>query len=205
MALLGTDLRLRGHPDIDSTIALEPLVAPSAILCRTNAVSVRQVITQRANGRRVALVGDGSDVLRFARAAQELQQRGSTSHPDLACFADWDAVRYYVMADALGGELRLLVQLVDEFGVPVIESALSGLWKEDAAEVVVSTAHKGKGRQWSTVALADDFPAGTADKPLEAEELRLQYVAVTRAQHVLDLTACPTLATIVAGKETARA
>jgi len=184
-----------------SQVVTEKLERPTAVLCRTNAVSVRQVIAHRAAGRRVALVGDGSDVLRFARAAQELQQRGTTSHPDLACFSDWSSVQQYVIADALGGELKLLVNLVDEFGVPVIESALSGLWKEDAAEVVVSTAHKGKGRQWSTVALADDFPAGTAEKPLEAEELRLQYVAVTRAQHVLDLSACPSLAAIVAGKD----
>lgn len=201
LALLGTELRLKGHPDIASTVVTDAVDQPAAVLCRTNAVSVRRVIAERAKGRRVALVGDGSDVLRFARAAQELQQRGSTSHPDLACFADWQSVRQYVIADALGGELKLLVQLVDEFGVPVIESALSGLWKEAQADVVVSTAHKGKGRQWSTVALSDDFPAATADKPLDPEELRLQYVAVTRAQHVLDLSACPSLAAIVAGKE----
>jgi hypothetical protein len=201
LALLGTELRLRGHDGIDSTVATERLEKPAAVLCRTNAVSVRQVIAHRGAGRRVALVGDGSDVLRFARAAQELQDRGTTSHPDLACFADWASVRQYVIADALGGELKLLVQLVDEFGVPVIESALSGLNREDSAEVVVSTAHKSKGRQWSTVALADDFPVSTPEKPLAPEELRLQYVAVTRAQHVLDLTACPTLAAIVAGEE----
>lgn len=441
---LGTDLRLRGHDGIDSEVVTERLERPAAVLCRTNAVSVRRVISHRAAGQRVALVGDGSDVLRFARAAQELQQRGSTSHPDLACFADWPSVQQYCLApetrvltsdlrwqpiellgvgdalvgfdeiagpgtngrryvtshvtsakrlvrpcwkvtmedgtsvvssvehlwlikygrgnlhwrrtdslrpgseiaslgpswvedeskdagwlagmidgegclskgvrgsgtlvisqkegpvcerlrstlkergftfsdglgqggvmrltisggiaeklrllgeirpgrllavssrvweggrvearvrstvrsveqvgerdvialgttsrtfiaegmlshncvaDALGGELRLLVNLVDEFGVPVIESALSGLQKEATAEVVVSTAHKAKGRQWSSVALADDFPVATAEKPLEAEELRLQYVAVTRAQHVLDVSACPTLAAIVA-------
>jgi hypothetical protein len=194
---LGTDLRLRGHDDIHSAVTTERLVKPAAVLCRTNAVSVRRVISHRAAGQKVALVGDGSDVLRFARAADELQTRGHTSHPDLACFADWDAVRYYVQADALGGELKLLVQLVDEFGVPVIESALSGLQKEASADVVVSTAHKSKGRQWPTVALADDFPVSTAEKPLEPEELRLQYVAVTRAQNVLDLSACPTLATTV--------
>lgn len=201
LAQLGTDLRLRGHDDIHSAVTTERLVKPSAVLCRTNAVSVRQVISHRAGGAKVALVGDGTDVLRFARAAEELQQRGSTSHPDLACFADWASVQQYVIADALGGELKLLVQLVDEFGVPIIESALSGLNSEATADVVVSTAHKSKGRQWPTVALAEDFPIGTEDKPLEPEELRLQYVAVTRAQNVLDLSACPTLSAIVAGKD----
>jgi superfamily I DNA/RNA helicase len=197
---LGSDLRLQGHDGIESAVTLEPIESPAAVLCRTNAVSVRRVIAHRAKGQRVALVGDGTEVLRFARAARELQERGSTSHPDLACFMDWASVQSYVLADALGGELRLLVNLVDEFGVPVIEAALSGLNREDSAQVVVSTAHKAKGRQWSTVALADDFPVATPEKPLDPAEIRLQYVAATRAQHVLDLSACPTLAAIVKGE-----
>lgn len=193
---IGSDLRVRGLESIGSEVVTErdPSAVPDAVLCRTNATSVRHVLQHRAAGRSVHLVGDGKDVLSFARAAQELQQTGRTGHPELACFLDWPMVQQYVSADPQGHELRLLVQLVDEFGVPVIESALSGTCREADAQVVVSTAHKAKGRQWSTVALADDFPVGTDDKPIDQAERKLQYVAVTRAQHVLDLSACPTLA-----------
>lgn len=202
---LGAPLRLRGLESIDSTVTTEKLDAPAAVLCRTNATTVRKVLTYRQDGKRVHLVGDGSEVLRFARAAQELQQRGSTSHPDLACFMDWPSVIDYVSHDAMGHELRLLVKLVEEFGVPVIESALSGLSREDAADVVVSTCHKFKGREASSVQLAEDFPAADPERDANPEkpedhraEDRIMYVAVTRAQHVLDLSACPTLAQEVA-------
>lgn len=192
---IGSPLRVRGLESIHSEVVTEPGGnSTAAVLCRTNATSVRKVLENRAAGRKVHLVGDGREVLSFARGAQELQDAGHTTHAELACFMDWGSVQHYVTADPQGHELRLLVNLVDEFSVPVIESALSGMCREEAAEVVVSTAHKAKGRQWSTVALADDFPAGTEEKPLDPAELKLRYVAVTRAQHVLDLSACPTLA-----------
>ena len=50
---------------------------------------------------------------------------------------------------------------------------------------ILSTAHKAKGRQWPEVRLAPDWKANRLENP---EELRLAYVAVTRAQEVLDLT-----------------
>ncbi|GAA0645529.1 hypothetical protein GCM10010174_80620 [Kutzneria viridogrisea] len=67
-----------------------------------------------------------------------------------------------------------------------------------SAEVTVSTAHAAKGREWSTVRIAGDFPEpldeedttlGGDPRPgeIEPSEARLAYVAVTRAQHQLDL------------------
>ncbi|HEX7277870.1 MAG TPA: ATP-binding domain-containing protein, partial [Acidimicrobiales bacterium] len=167
---------------------------PHAVLCRTNAAAVRRVIEAQASGRRPFLVGNGSEVLSFARAAAELQTRGHTSHPELACFTGWPGVQAYVENDPSGSELRLLVRLVDEFGTDTITDALGRLPREADADVVVSTAHKSKGREWSTVALADDFPAPKPGSLPDPAELRLLYVAVTRARHTLDITACPALA-----------
>lgn len=63
-------------------------------------------------------------------------------------------------------------------------------------DVIVTTAHKAKGLEWGRVKIADDFrgPSTTVDPDTgeefvewpEPEELRLAYVAVTRAQNVLD-------------------
>ena len=205
---LETPMRLRGLESIDSTVIL-PGDAPADVDCvltRTNACSVRQVLSAMLTGRSVHLVGGGKEVLSFARAAEELQMNGHTSHRELSCFQDWAAVQAYVQADALGGELRLLVQLVDEFGVRQIEKALANMPKELDAEVIVSTAHKAKGREWRRVRLADDFPPPAAETgEIDPSELRLLYVAATRAKNVLDLTACPTLAAIVAGEDADRA
>ena len=171
--LLDTPLRLRGLESIASTVTDdEPLDFPHAVLCRTNATAVRRVLTEQQRGRRAALVGDGREVLDFAKGAEELQQRGHTSHRELACFSTWGAVQAFVSNDPNGDELRLMVRLVDEFGTNVIRHALGRLPREADAEIVVSTAHKAKGRAWPTVALADDFPADLS----EPAEIRLLYV-----------------------------
>lgn len=62
----------------------------------------------------------------------------------------------------------------------------------EAVDVTISTAHKSKGLEWTKVKIGDDFKGpklneetGEVDMP-NAEELRLGYVAVTRAKGELD-------------------
>jgi antirestriction protein ArdC/superfamily I DNA/RNA helicase/DNA polymerase III epsilon subunit-like protein len=69
-----------------------------------------------------------------------------------------------------------------------IKKAMSGIVDSASADVVVTTAHKSKGLQWDKVRIYDDFwgprfnkETGEIDMP-EPEELRLAYVAITRAQ-----------------------
>lgn len=180
---LNAELRIIGTPSIPSVV--DRVVSPDAILTRTNAAAVREVLTLQRQGRRVALVGGGDEVVRFAKAARELMNDGHTDHPELACFESWGEVQTYVSEDEQGGELRLMVKLVDDFGVDTILAALDRMLREADAEVIVSTAHKSKGREWNAVQLAGDFPPGTTS----ADELRLLYVAVTRAKINLDVEA----------------
>jgi len=193
LATLPTEMRLTGTPTIASVVG--PVAEADAILCRTNACAVRNLMDEADAGRRAHLVGGGADVIAFARGAEELQRRGQTSHQDLACFSSWGEVQTYVEQDAQGGELKLLVDLVDRFGAREIEGALSRMPRESDAEVVISTAHKAKGRQWNAVQLASDFPdkdpADEEDEAVGIDERRLLYVAVTRARIELDAEAVP--------------
>jgi superfamily I DNA/RNA helicase len=60
--------------------------------------------------------------------------------------------------------------------------------EEEKADVVISTAHKGKGREWRSVKIADDFAACQSDGTTIPEaELRLFYVAITRAKDELSI------------------
>jgi superfamily I DNA/RNA helicase len=61
--------------------------------------------------------------------------------------------------------------------------------KESKADLVLSTAHKSKGREWNCVKLENDF-LYRESKNYSPEESNLLYVAATRAQHVLDITEC---------------
>ncbi len=186
LADLGADLVIRGLDTIDSTVG--PVETPDVILCRTNAHAVECVLDALDDSLRVHLVGGGGEVVSFARGAQDLQDGRRTDHPELACFDSWGEVREYVENDAQGGELKLLVQLIDKFGAAPIIAALQNMPREADADLVVSTAHKSKGRAWPQVKLGSDFPDPDDDGILHPDELRLLYVAATRAQFRLDVT-----------------
>jgi superfamily I DNA/RNA helicase len=147
---------------------------------------VRTVLDYQDQGIRVFLVGGGTELAGFARAAQKLMDGEKTDHQDLACFDSWQEVLEYVADDEQGHELKLNVGLVDDFTVPTILQALEGISRENEAEVIVSTAHKSKGREWNAVRLGSDFPDDARD-----DELRLLYVSLTRARFALDCSAVP--------------
>lgn len=157
--------------------------APDVLLGRSNAGVVTRALSEMARGRRVCVQGGTREVVWFAESAQKLQAGQRVNHPELACFPNWSSVQNYVEQDEQGGDLKLLVGLVDEFGVEAIVSNLSRAVPPHAADVTVSTAHKSKGAEWGQVKLLGDFPTGGGLSP---EELRLMYVAVTRAQRGLD-------------------
>jgi hypothetical protein len=60
--------------------------------------------------------------------------------------------------------------------------------EEKAADFVTCTAHKSKGREWPTVQLGADFPPANR---MADPDVRLLYVALTRAQEQLDVSECP--------------
>jgi len=180
-----TPLRLRGLESIPSE--LKVLDRPRAVLCRTNACAVAKLLEAISGDCKPFLVGGGADVIAFVRGAQELQEGKGTSHPELACFSSWPEVQEYSRLDE-GEDLRLMVKLIDDFGSCTILSALQAMPKEEDADLVISTAHKSKGREWESVQLASDFP--TVSRCSDADR-KLLYVAVTRAKIRLDITGCP--------------
>lgn len=205
LGALSAPLKLRGTTAIASSVG--EVTNPHAVLTRTNAMAVSTVLEAQRSGQRVHLIGGGTEVVKFARAALDLRSpaeggRGYTEHPELACFGSWGEVQAYVEQDPQGDELKLLVNLVDEFGAEVIIAALDTSTPEASADLVVSTAHKSKGREWATVRLASDFtrpgkPGEEPPAPSESE-LRLIYVASTRAQHRLDPSGCRFLVDLLA-------
>lgn len=159
--------------------------APDAILSRTNAGAVWNALDQlRIGGRTVGVMGGVDDVIRFAEAARTLQAGGQTFHPELACFDTWDAVEHYAATDQLGGDLKMLVKLVNEFGPSEIVMGLSSCVKPETADVVTTTGHKVKGMGWPKVRVGEDF----STDPGRTDDM-LMYVAVTRAKVGLDIDA----------------
>jgi cation transport regulator ChaB len=187
---LRAELRLVGLASIESEVVSASMIRePDAILCRTNAGAMNKVMAAQRGGKRVHLVGGGGEIGSFVRAAKMLQDGQKVWYADLACFDSWGEVEEYVQNDPQGDELALMVKLIDEYGVEAILEALDHMPQERYAELVVSTAHKAKGREWDRVQLSGDFMV----EDLPPEEWRLIYVAATRARRVLDLSQCHAL------------
>lgn len=189
LSLLDAPLRLRGYDQIPSRV--EPVAAPDAILCRTNAGAIGAVVSATGAGRRVALVGGGQDIRRMAEAARDLRSGRGTDHPELMAFSSWaDVVAYVEDSGSEASDLRVFVKLIETHGSEGVIRIVDHLCDERVADLVVSTAHKAKGREWSAVRLADDFSEPRPDQHghvrLAADECMLAYVSVTRAQRVLD-------------------
>jgi superfamily I DNA/RNA helicase len=191
LTLLDAPLRLSGHRPIASRLAA--LAAPDAVLCRTNAHAVTQVMAATGAGRKAALVGGGAEIRRLVEAAIELKAGRGTSHPELFAFTTWAEVQDYVDHDHAGADLKVFVGLIDTYGPDRVIEITDSLVDEDDADVIISTAHKAKGREWGTIRIAADFrePKRDEDDPaavleVPREDAMLAYVAVTRAKLVLD-------------------
>lgn len=190
MLAIPTAMRISGHEPIASTVGVLPDNAQRhAILCRTNARAIQEVMDALTRGAHPYLVGGGKEIAAFARAAIDLQDGRSTDHVELSCFDNWQQVVDFVANDPQGEELSLMVKLVEDFGARNILAALNDMADEARADVIVSTAHKAKGREWERVRIASDFlPKDPKQEPSDAD-IRLRYVAVTRARIHLDHTA----------------
>jgi len=183
LAALDSPLRLRGLDSIDSTVGELPDDAPvDALLCRTNATAIEEVLRYVNAGQPVHLVGGGIEVAAFARGARELKAQGYTSYWELSCFSTWGEVLDYVQKDPNGSELGLMARLVEEFGTATILRAVDSSAPEAPGVMAVSTAHRSKGKEWPVVRIAEDM----VDVDLTVDELRLRYVAFTRARLHLD-------------------
>jgi len=212
LALLGSPLRLSGTPAINTELGRTE--RPDAILCRTNGGAMAAVLELLAEARRVALVGGGRALSDLAGAANELKAGRPAHHPELMLFKTWEELEDYAENDPDGSDLASLVAVINEHGADEVLAAVANLTDEKWAEVTVSTAHKAKGREWNTVRIFGDFlpPADDCDGPgepvpgpIDDDEARLAYVAVTRARHRLDLGGLSWIETHPDGKAAGRA
>jgi hypothetical protein len=182
-----SNLKLRGFEPIESKLV--DLSAPAAILCRTNAEVVTRAILALEEGKRVAVVGGGGALKALAEAAINLQAGRGTDHPELFLFKTWDELKEHVEEE--GGELKVFVKLIESRGPQAILNMCARLVDEDRANVVISTAHKAKGREWNSVLIATDFkepkPGDDGERGIiNKHDAMLAYVSVTRAKKELD-------------------
>lgn len=190
LTALQETIPLKGNPNTASRIA--KLLAhgkKDAILCRTNATAMSHLLAGLKAGHKVALQADSDRILRFCHAAESLKTgKSAYGVPELAFFKHWGEVQEFSETGE-GSDLKTWVKLIEEHGTQTISSAIKSLTTQSHADYVVSTAHKAKGLEWNRVQISDDFlyDINRQSIKITPEELRLLYVACTRAKEILDV------------------
>lgn len=194
----GSDVLLRGDPNQPGIVG--PCREPKCYLGRTNASLIGELFTiaDENPGAKVGVVGGVDDLVQLVQGADRLMEGRASSHPELAEFSHWEEVRSVAENEGYA-HLRKLVQFVETYGPARLESKLQSIrGNENDPEgcfAVLSTAHKAKGAEFSSVVLLDDFvPMGPPENPglfgWTPEEGNLHYVAATRARKHLDVSLC---------------
>jgi len=192
LRLLGETDRMKGNPAIATSIADN--LAGKTILARTNSATIGSIIEALDNGNRPHLAGGNKELMEMLKGVQELKEGHASVFPDFFGFNNWQEVVEFAKSGE-GSHLQTFVNLVEARGERQLMWALNRTVAAENADVVVSTAHKAKGQEWPSVRLMDDFLKSRAeakdksspDGGYEHSELRLFYVALTRAKTALSL------------------
>lgn len=185
---MDTDMQVVGNPARDSQIL--DLTQADAVLCRTNAGAFEVAVQSVAAGRKTAIVGNIRALQSLVYGLASLERGQRPRHADLALFETFDDAVEAAKEEDADSDLRVAVNVVAEYGADRVLEIINALVPEDRAELVASTAHKSKGRQWNRVKVHSDFEP-KCDKdgnaiPSTRAQGNLAYVAVTRAMLVLD-------------------
>jgi superfamily I DNA/RNA helicase len=166
-----------------------------AILARSNAGVLFETLAALDKGLKAAVVGGTTEVAYMLKSAYFLYCGKGTNHPELAVFKDWSEFVEFSETDE-GASLRPTRKIVEEYNggtLDLVRRLETETVSESEADVVISTAHKAKGREWDSVAFASDFKEFvTKDEEngrvsMRREEANLVYVSVTRAMKALRL------------------
>jgi superfamily I DNA/RNA helicase len=159
----------------------------NVILCRTNGTAISEIITAIDEGLKPHLVGNIDDLKQLVQGVQHLQAGEPSTASELAGFANWTELVEFVNSGE-GEHLKTFVGLVQNRGPKQLLWALGRVVEQADADISISTAHKAKGLEWNNIKIADDF---YVDKKLKGatfdEEMRLFYVAITRAKNNVDV------------------
>jgi hypothetical protein len=192
-AVLMGQMVLTGRDDMPSKIGGEGTVdknKPYMYLFRTNSGLLYSAVKAIQRGEQIKLEIDVKDFIRVLQSAYALREGDmrNVKHENILPYPTWQ--EYKEEAQKMKGEMIRLVNIIEGGDYFKFIRTLEGYQNPTHANTVYTTAHKAKGREHDQVLLADDFPShydGGEFIGLAEMEQNLLYVAVTRAQRVLEL------------------
>ena len=170
---LQEQIPLTGNPMQKSMIGTLASAQKNVILCRTNVNALEHLLEGQKIGKRPILNADSNSILQFCEGAEKLKSNQSAHNVSaLIHFKNWQEVREFSEQEE-GSYLKPWVRVIDRYGTGAISLAIKKQANEQNPHYSICTAHK------TSLSIAK-------------EELRLLYVACTRAQEILDISSiCP--------------
>lgn len=192
-AALKPNWRLTGNPARQSQIAQINQMERHAFLSRTNVEWVAEALRHPAS---IHVIGGIDEAVKLLEGAYGLWRNRirARSIPSLSRFTSWNELCEFA-EKFTDRELTFARRLVEQYQ-DRLPGALASLRSrhvehEDDAMLILSTAHKAKGREFDKVRLGEGF-VGPGDPSwaemsdsLREAELNLLYVALTRAKETL--------------------
>ncbi|MBN3783262.1 ATP-binding domain-containing protein [Burkholderia sp. Ac-20345] len=193
LALLGERTPVRGQDTIGSLLVEDPTIAPpvDVVLCRKNVSAIGHFAVGLESGHRPAIRMSAAEITAYADGADQLLAGRRAYRPAaFALFESWQEVQSYARS-AVGSDLLPIVRMVDICGTGYLRALALRATPEANADYTISTIHRAKGLEWKRVKVANDFRFQIVDGrvAMDDDEMRLLYVALTRARHLLDVSA----------------
>ena len=191
----GEERIIIGNPEITSCINK---FQAGTYIYRTNMGVLGGLASQLKSGMKPFLLGGTNDLTILVKDI-ELMQAGKSAifDSDFFGFSDWiDLVKFSKLEE--GSSYRTVVRLVESYGLSEIKKIIEGVTESvENSNVILTTAHKSKGKEWDFVELGEDFSTETRIENLvgstysfnlmHVEEITLLYVAITRAKLSLNI------------------
>lgn len=191
--IISGEIDVKGLENIDSKVGVVDSESFTKIF-RTNGHLLECAVEYVARGMDVFCEVDTRNFIKQLESAYALYKRNynAVKHEDITPYSNWSDLVEEAEEDP---DLKRLIKIVHSGETQMFIDSLKSLnTKRGAADVILTTAHKAKGKEWPNVILADDFPIPQEEdwvqSPFEnmpQQEVNLFYVAATRATNTLQL------------------
>lgn len=191
IAILGDGVSIIGNEKINSVVGMAPdtvdKTKPYARLFRTNSELLFSAVEAIEAGLQIKIEIDHRDFVKVLQSAVALYNFDSKNvkHETIVPYQTWKDLKEEAKHE---NELRRIAKIVEdgvaEKTIRVLEEYERTSGHSKHYQVVFTTAHKSKGREFEQVIVENDFPSPYKDGEwvgLTEEEENLLYVACTRA------------------------
>lgn len=176
------DVSLSGNPAIDSVIKNVDTNKPYTAIYRTNGKLIQDAVEAINEGLNVNIEIPVKAFCMKLQAVSDFLKGKKVRHPELSMYTTIPEMIKEAEEDR---ELKRMVMMCNKGKTKHVLDVLENHSNSRKPSITFCTAHKSKGREWSQVMLAGDFPEIDSDQELSIPEQNLLYVAATRAIDVL--------------------